>query len=430
LWLPRWTLSTFDLDAVERLDGPDWLRAARRHAFDRFSDRPLPSETEEVWRYSRIDELDLDGYQPVVQTTEQADGWFPASLSGLLEAVGPTAALLVTRNGRQVGPLPNTGSPAGLTVGWGDQPSVGLGEISAEPDALVSLNAAFVQAPLTVEVAKGTVLADPIVIVHWVDTPASATFPRTLITLGDGAQAKVVELVASADVPALVVPVTELDVEDAAHLGYINVQTLGPKVWQIGLQASRVGRDAELVAASAAFGGDYARVRADSTLVGPGGSSRLLAMYFGEGRQMHDFRTVQAHVGPHTRSDLLFKGAVANSSHSVYTGVIRVEKGAVGTNAFQTNRNLVLGEGAHADSVPNLEIEENDVRCSHASAVGPIDEDQRFYLESRGVPPQIADRLITLGFLDGVLVQTPVASVLPWLRQHLSDKLDRAEAAS
>jgi Fe-S cluster assembly protein SufD len=354
-------------------------------------------------------------------------------LTGLLEAVGPTAAVVVTRNGAVVRPLPNSESPAGLTIGRGDkpsQPSVGLGEISAEPDALVSLNAAFVQAPLTVEVAKGTVLADPIVIVHWVDTPASATFPRTLITLGDGAQAKVVELVASADVPALVVPVTELDVEDAAHLGYINVQTLGPKVWQIGLQASRVGRDAELVAASAAFGGDYARVRADSTLVGPGGSSRLLAMYFGEGRQMHDFRTVQAHVGPHTRSDLLFKGAVANSSHSVYTGVIRVEKGAVGTNAFQTNRNLVLGEGAHADSVPNLEIEENDVRCSHASAVGPIDEDQRFYLESRGVPPQIADRLITLGFLDGVLVQTPVASVLPWLRQHLSDKLDRAEAAS
>jgi Fe-S cluster assembly protein SufD len=284
--------------------------------------------------------------------------------------------------------------------------------------------------PLTVQVAKGAVLADPVVIIHWVDTPAAAIFPRTLISLERGAQANVVEVVASADVPALVVPVTQLDVDDAAHLGYLNVQTLGSQAWQIGCQASRVGRDAELVAASAAFGGDYARVRADSTLIGAGGSSRLLAMYFGEGRQMHDFRTVQAHVGPHTRSDLLFKGAIANTSQSVYTGVIRVEKGAVGTNAFQTNRNLVLGQGAHADSVPNLEIEESDVHCSHASAVGPIDEDQRFYLESRGVQPEIADRLITLGFLDDVLVQTPVQRLLPWLRQHLSDKLDRAEAAS
>ncbi len=97
---------------------------------------------------------------------------------------------------------------------------------------------------------------------------------------------------------------------------------------------------------------------------------------------------MQSHQGKHTTSDLLFKGAVANSSHSVYRGLIRVEKGAAGTNAFQTNRNLVLGEGAHADSVPTLEIEENDVRCSHASAVGPIDEEQRFYLESRASRPR------------------------------------------
>jgi Fe-S cluster assembly protein SufD len=226
------------------------------------------------------------------------------------------------------------------------------------------------------------------------------------------------------------VPVTELDVEAAARLGYLNLQTLGPRAWQIGLQASRVGRDGDLVSQSIAFGGDYARVRTDSTLVGKGASSRLLAAYFGDGNQMHDFRTVQAHAGPKTVSDLLFKGAVANTSHSVYTGLIRIEKGAVGANAFQTNRNLVLDEGAHADSVPNLEIEESDVRCSHASAVGPIDEEQHFYLESRGVPPEVADRLITLGFLDEVLERTPVPSMLPWLRTTLQAKLDRAEVAS
>jgi Fe-S cluster assembly protein SufD len=110
----------------------------------------------------------------------------------------------------------------------------------------------------------------------------------------------------------------------------------------------------------------------------------------------------------------------------VYSGLIRVRKGAVGTNAFQTNRNLVLGPGAHADSVPNLEIEENDVRCSHASAVGPIDEAQRFYLESRGVPPEVADRLIVLGFLDDALGQIPVPVLLSYLRLQLAGKLDRA----
>ena len=131
---------------------------------------------------------------------------------------------------------------------------------------------------------------------------------------------------------------------------------------------------------------------------------------------MHDFRTVQHHQAPKTRSDLLYKGAVANSARSVYSGLIRVEKGARGTNAMQTNRNLVLHEGAHADSVPNLEIEDNDVRCSHASAVGPIAEDQRFYLESRGVPTEVADRLIALGFLDEVLEQLPFPALAGALR--------------
>jgi Fe-S cluster assembly protein SufD len=383
----------------------------------------LPSDAEEVWRYSRIAELDLDAYAPV-GPGDPVD--VPSTaLAPLLDAVGPRSGLVVTSNGQL---LPSAEPTArGLTISWDGQPPVPVGEIAGEPDAFVTLNSAYMSGPLTVRVQRGTVLTDPIVVVHWLDASGAAIFPRTLVQIEEGAQARLIEVVLSADVAGLIVPVTELDVGDAAHLGYVNVQTLGHDVWQLGLQASRVGRDADLVTHSVAFGGDYARVRADSTLVGQGGSSRLLATYFGDGHQTHDFRTVQAHVGPKTSSDLLFKGAVANSSHSVYTGLIRVEKGAVGTNAFQTNRNLVLNEGAHADSVPNLEIEENDVRCSHASAVGPIDEEQRFYLESRGVPPQVADRLITLGFLDEVLVRVPVPTLLPWLRRQLTEKLDRAE---
>jgi Fe-S cluster assembly protein SufD len=280
---------------------------------------------------------------------------------------------------------------------WAGERPVPIGDVAGEPDAYAALNAACLSGPLTVRVARGSVVSDPIVVVHWVDAAGLATFPRTIATVGEDAEARLIEVVASADVAALVVPVTELDAEAAARVGYVNIQTLGPRSWQVGLQASRVGRDADLVSQSVAFGGEYARVRTDSSLTGKGGSSRLLAVYFGAARQMHDFRTVQAHAAPKTRSDLLFKGAVAELSHSVYSGLIRIDKGAVGSNAFQTNRNLVLGEGAHADSVPNLEIEENDVRCSHASAVGPIDEEQRFYLESRGVPPEVSARLIALG---------------------------------
>ena len=174
-----------------------------------------------------------------------------------------------------------------------------------------------------------------------------------------------------------------------------------------------------------ALGGDYARLRSDSRLVGKGASSELLAVYFAEGDQMHDFRTLQDHAAPNTTSELLFKGAVEDRARGVYSGLIRVEKEAQKTNAFQTNRNLVLSEGAHADSVPNLEIEANDVRCSHASAVGPVDEDQRYYLESRGVPPDAAERLIVLGFFDDVLERVPLPALHATLQRAVTAKLDR-----
>ena len=215
----------------------------------------------------------------------------------------------------------------------------------------------------------------------------------------------------------------ELDVHDAARLHYLNVQQLGSRVWQIAYQASRVGRDATLDSSSVALGGDYARVRTDSAVSGKGATSNLLAVYFGDGESMHDFRTMQDHVAPATTSDLLFKGAVRDEAKSVYSGLIRVRKEAAGTNAFQTNRNLVLSEGAHVESVPNLEIEANDVRCSHASAVGPIDDEQRFYLESRGITPDVAERLIVLGFFGEVLDRLPVPALAGPLRAAVMSKL-------
>jgi Fe-S cluster assembly protein SufD len=169
-------------------------------------------------------------------------------------------------------------------------------------------------------------------------------------------------------------------------------------------------------------------VRTDCRLSGRGATGTLLAVYFGERHQTLDFRTFQDHSAPDTTSNLLFKGAVGGHSRSVYTGLIRVRKNARGTNAFQTNRNIKLSEDAWAESVPNLEIENNDVRCSHASAVGPVDEDQRFYLESRGVPTPIAERLVVTGFFDEVLTQLPVPEAAVALRALVGGKLDRIVA--
>ena len=407
-------MSPFTPEAAARLPGPEWMRERRVAAADRFVDTGLPTEAEEIWRYSRISELDLDAYEPVTEgSSEVPDG---IDLTG----VGERSALIVTSNGRVVAAeLDPALAERGVVAG--DVADADLLETVAlsSTDAFTELSTAFTSSATLVRVPKGVVVDRPIVVAHWIDGDGAAVFPRTFVKLSEDAQATVIELYQSADIAAFVDPVIELDVEAAARLSYTSVQRLGPRVWQTAYQASRVGRDAELRSAAVALGGDYARLRTDSRLEGRGATSYLLAVYFGAGSGMHDFRTMQDHAAPATTSDLLFKGAVAGTAKSVYSGLIRVRKEAPGTNAFQTNRNLVLSEGAGAESVPNLEIETNDVRCSHASAVGPIDEEQRYYLESRGIPPQIAERLIVLGFFAEVLERLPS----PDLGRTLGDEL-------
>jgi Fe-S cluster assembly protein SufD len=316
---------------------------------------------------------------------------------------------------------------AGVTVGdaaTADQPDASIDAVAdSGTDAFTELNAAFADAVVVARVPEGASVEAPIAIVHWVDADGAAAFPRTVVQLGADSEATVVEWAASSDVAAYYDPVVELDVGQAARLGYVGVQSLGPRVWQTAYNAAAVERDATLRWSVIALGGDYARVRADARLVGRGASSDLQAVYFGSAGQMHDFRTMQDHAAPSTTSDLLFKGAVEDVAQSVYSGLIRVRKEAVGTNAFQTNRNLVLSEGARAESVPNLEIETNDVRCSHASAVGPIDDDQRFYLESRGIPPEETERLIVLGFFADILGGLPARTLGERMRAEVATKL-------
>ena len=414
------------VDTAAALAGPEWLREARADAAGRFEAATLPTSALEEWRYSRIDALELDRFHPVgPPAARPAGAGSDAGRDDLIGRIGADVVVEVVDGWV----LDQRGSAPGVSVTRlaeaGQSP--GLADLAGSPDAFAVANRAFAPDPLLIAVAPGTAAAT-VVVSHWCDTDEAVIFPRLHIRAGSDCDLTVVEVV-SGPGRSLVVPVTEIDVEAAARVSYLHVQMLGADAWQVGLQASRVAADATLTSAAVAIGGDYARLRTDSALVGPGATSRLLAMYFGAGTQMHDFRTVQDHRAPKTHSDLLYKGVVANTARSVYSGLIRVEKGAGGTNAFQTNRNLVLHEGAHADSVPNLEIEDNDVRCSHASAVGPVSEDQRFYLESRGVPPQVTDRLIALGFLGEVIEKLPAGGLGADLTAAVGEKLAAAEAA-
>ncbi|HXZ82121.1 MAG TPA: Fe-S cluster assembly protein SufD [Acidimicrobiales bacterium] len=303
--------------------------------------------------------------------------------------------------------------------------------LAAAQDAFTLLAEGFAPDAVVVAVPPGVDVAGPIVVVHELRAHRGrvAVFPRTFVELGEGAHLTVVEHFVSPEGAALACPVTELEIAPQADLAYHSIQEFGRSAWQLGYLASRIGREGSLRSFAAAFGGGYARLCTHSTLAGEGATSELLAAYFGDGTQVQDMRTFQEHAAPRTRSNLIFKGAVDDAARSVYSGLIHIHKGARKSDASQTNRNLVLSDAAHADSVPNLDIEENDVRCSHASAVGPVDRAQRFYLESRGLPPEVAERLILLGFFDDLFARAPEPGVARYLRGVVAQRLSGANLA-
>jgi Fe-S cluster assembly protein SufD len=352
-----------------------------------------------------------------------------------LSAYGELAAVVVVRNGWVV---ETTCSSDAVHVGLyagpvGDAPDgeALFGGSQEEPvDLFGHLNQAFSPEPVAVVVPDGLRLEAPVVIATLTDADGAAVFPRVLVQVGNDASATVIELHTSTEVDALVAPVLEATVGCDGRLNHALVQELGPRIFQLGHQAFRVGQSGRVDAFAVGLGGDYARTRIDCRLTGRGAEGRLAAAYFGEDDQTLDFRTFQEHAAPDTRSELLFKGALDGSSRSVYTGLIRVRPEAVRTVAHQTNRNVKLSPDAWAESVPNLEIETDDVVCSHASTVSPVDEDQRFFLESRGVPTVAAERLLLEGFFEDVADLAPHPAVAETLRDALADRLDRRDAKS
>ena len=342
----------------------------------------MPTAEEEIWRYSRIDELDISKFSPRACTSEVA-GDDVAMVSG-----------------------------------------VGSSVITHE-DVFTSLNAQH-SAPIHVTTARSK--SAQVEIKHVFNESGALYCPRVVIEAGENSEINVVERFTSGDgVRSLVVPMLEIRAAQSARVSYLAVNELGDAIWMIAHQEAEGERDSNLQLSVVALGGDYARVRTECRLVGQGASAQQIALYFADKEQMHDFRTTQEHVAPRTHSDLLFKGAVAGHSKSVYTGLIKIHPDARNSEAYQTNRNLTLSEGAWAESVPNLDIRTNEVKCSHASTVGPIDDDQRFYLESRGIEPSIAERLVVLGFFNEVLERIPNRALAQQIYSRVVAKLAASE---
>jgi Fe-S cluster assembly protein SufD len=293
-----------------------------------------------------------------------------------------------------------------------------LGSLIAEgDDVFVALNGAGYRDGAFVYVPRGVALQSPISLTSVQAAAGTLLNQRTLIVVEDGAQAEVWEqyLSAQEDLDGVVNVVTELIVGQNAHLRYVCGQGLSEKGWIFGAQRAEVGRDGRLDWVALGFGSARGHVRMQTRLGGQGADARVTGAYATHGRQHIDFDTTQEHAAENTTSDLAFRGVLQDRSSAVWKGNIIVDPGAQKTDAFQESRNLLLSKRAHADAIPGLEIQANDVRCTHAAAIAQVDPEQLFYLRSHGLPEPVAKRLVIEGFLAALVErfeQGPVREVL------------------
>jgi Fe-S cluster assembly protein SufD len=401
---------------------PEFLAARRERAAALSTTLALPQfKGKTGWEFTDLSGLDLDAFAPATAASEEAD---PARL------FAPAAAVELRQ--LDAGEASVSGEfPEGVIVCSLEQAARDhaelverhLGTVISTDDVFVARNEAGFRGGAFVYVPRGVALERPILLTAIQSVSGSELHRRTLIVIEEGAEAEVWEqyLSASADVEGLFNTVAELVVSDNARLRFVAGQDLSEKSWIFGAQRAEVGRDGRLDWVALGFGSARGRVRMDTRLGGEGADARVTGAYASRARQHIDFDTTQEHAAANTTSDLAFRGVLQGRSSAVWRGNIIVDPGAQKTDAFQESRNLLLSKRAHADAIPGLEIQANDVRCTHAAAIAQVDPEQLFYLRSHGLGEAAAKRLVIEGFLAALVQRFEEGPV----RELLGDALER-----
>jgi Fe-S cluster assembly protein SufD len=374
---------------------PAWLAGKRAAAREVNESLPVPSNREEAWRYTNLRGFDPDAaaVEPLALTLtgEVPDG---VRFQSLAAAVAECPDLLERH----------------------------LGSVVADSEKFAAANQADWQDGVFLHVAPGVQVDEPLRAMVELAHEDTAQLYRALIVLEPGARATFSEEFVSS-VRGYLNVVVELVVGDGATLEYVTTQRHHPEARQFGTHRATVGRDAELDWVVLGLGGTRAKSRMESYLADRGANVKVTGAYFLSGSEHADYDTTQEHAAPDTTSDLFFKGVLNDSARAVWRGVIRVDRGAQRTDAYQENRNLLLSHDAHADSIPGLEIEANDVRCTHGATIGQLDKLQVFYLMSRGLSQAEAQRLIVRGFFEPVLERIASAEVRETLASALEARI-------
>ncbi len=428
----------FDEASIARLPSPGFVRGLRAQALEEWRALPVPSQQTEEWRYTDLESFDVRAFVPFAEGGRAASlDDVAADVQAAAGAIGERAGLQIQRNSEVLITHLDPGLEARGVV-FGDLDAAA----ERHPDLVekhlhqlvetgrttfTALHAAFRTGGTFIYVPAGVEIAAPLQTLTYVDAQGAAVFPRTLLIADEGAEVTFIDRYASPAVTAFSDAIVEIFAGAGSRVRYVNLQDYGDGVTHVAVQRMRLSRDADVKSLGVAFGGSLARTEVESLLAEDGASSELLGVYFGDGQQHIDHRSIQDHIGSRTSSDLLYKGAMRDHSNAIYTGTVIIEHGAHRCDAYQTNRNILLSDHAKAHSVPNLEILTNDpTRCGHAASVGPVDEDEIFYLQSRGIPRDEATRLIVRGFFAEVLDRIDIPEVRDGVEAAIEAELARA----
>lgn len=406
----------------------DWLQTSRFAALRDFDERPWPAATDEAWRRTNISNIDFNSYELVNGVQKNRDLELidtSEDLSGFIRFHG--AHVTEAR-------LSNELFEKGVIfMGLADAarrfPKLVQEYFNEKKDTVAdakfkSFNRSFWTHGVFLYVPSFLELSQPFKVVFEESGNKIASLPQILIVLKSGARVNFrQEIVGTDSEEILRNALVHLHVEDAAYLNYVEIQNLNDKSYNFSFGDAFVGRDAEINTLVAVFGSKLTKHYIGSNLTGRGANAKIQGIYFAENRQHLDFQTLQNHQAGSAKSDLLYKGVVKDRAHAVYQGLIKVYPDAQLTDAYQTNRNLLLNDKARADSIPSLEIEANDVKCSHGSTVGKINAEEIFYLMSRGLSEHDARKMVVDGFFEDLLKDAP-EDVRDQLRKQIESELE------
>jgi Fe-S cluster assembly protein SufD len=411
-----------------------FLRQYRQQAWKQFEKLGLPTTNEEAWRRTDIRQLRTESFAlPAKKKGAKKLPAVPKRLLKPLVGKGHGGQIVFSPDGVSV-ELSKTIAKQGvvftdLATAAKKHPELlkkVLGKVvKPEEGKFAAMAAALGSRGVLLYVPKGVHVEEPLHSVLWGPGTGLAYFSHLLVWVEDGASVTYVHEAASPNEKeqTLHAGIVELHVGASANLRFVELQSWGEHVWNFSHERARVQREGNLDWIFGALGSRLTKNFSEINLEGEGSLGRMSGFYFTDGVQHLDHDTQQNHFAPHTTSDLLFKGALEDTSRSVWQGMIHVAPNAQRTDGYQANRNLVLSKKARADSIPGLEIQADDVRCTHGATVGKIDDTEFFYLRSRGIAPNDARRLIVEGFFDPIMQRIPFEGVRQRFQQAIVQKM-------